>query len=132
MGSGRATVNKLARKKQRLRALLSGLLQRVRSPSGRLVGTAAAGIVAFVLLFLAAHRFAEVAWPLSRGDPRLLVAAGGLSLLGDALKAYGWRQLFTAVERPSPLALVAANGGASVTALALPGRFDDIVRIAIA
>jgi uncharacterized membrane protein YbhN (UPF0104 family) len=132
MGSGRATVNKLARKKQRLRALLSGLLQRVRSPSGRLVGTAGAGILAFVFLFLAAHRFAEVSWPLSRGDPRLLVAAGGLSLLGYALKAYGWRQLFTAVERPSPLALVAANGGASVTALAFPGRFDDFVRIAIA
>jgi uncharacterized membrane protein YbhN (UPF0104 family) len=46
-------------------------------------------------------------------------------------KAYGWRQLFAAKERPKPLALAAANGGASVTALALPGRFDDVVRIAI-
>ena len=46
-------------------------------------------------------------------------------------KAYGWRQLFAANERPQPLALAAANGGASITALALPGRFDDVVRIAI-
>lgn len=131
MRSGPAKVPELVGKRARLPTLLDGLLHRVRSRRGRLLGTAGAGILAFVLLFLAAHRFAGVAWPLSRGDPRLLVAAGGLSLLGYALKAYGWRQLFTADERPPPLALVAANGGASVTALALPGRFDDIVRIAI-
>jgi hypothetical protein len=34
-------------------------------------------------------------------------------------------------ERPQRLALAAANGGASITGLALPGRFDDVVRIAI-
>jgi hypothetical protein len=131
MGSGRATVTKLAREQGRTRTLLDGFLHRVGSRRGRLVGTAGAGVLAFILLFLSARRFAEVAWPLSRGDPRLLVAAGGLSLLGYALKAYAWGRLFTADERPPPLALVAANGGASVTALALPGRFDDIVRIAI-
>ena len=53
------------------------------------------------------------------------------SLLGYAFKAYGWRQLFAAHERPQALALAAANGGTSIAALALPGRFDDVVRIAI-
>jgi uncharacterized membrane protein YbhN (UPF0104 family) len=110
---------------------LNGIVHIVRSRNGRLVLTAGAGILALGLIFLALHRFAETSWPLSRGNPGLLVAAGALALLGYALKAYGWRQLFATHERPTPLALVAANGGASVTALALPGRFDDIVRIAI-
>ena len=65
------------------------------------------------------------------GQPLLLVAAGALSLLGYALKAYGWERLFAPSERPRPLALAAAMGGASVTAIVLPGRLDDVVRIAI-
>ena len=109
----------------------NGLVHLMRSQSGRLVLTAGSGIVALGLMVVAAHRFAETSWPLSRGNPGLLVAAGALSLLAYALKAYGWRLLFATHERPQALALVAANGGASVTALALPGRFDDIVRIAI-
>jgi uncharacterized membrane protein YbhN (UPF0104 family) len=84
-----------------------------------------------ILAFMVARRFASTPWPLSRGNPGLLVAAGGLSFLGYTFKAYGWERLFAADERPRPLALVAALGGASITALALPGRFDDVVRIAI-
>jgi hypothetical protein len=80
---------------------------------------------------MAARHYAEIPWPNLRGDPGLLAAAGGLSLLGYVFKAYGWQKLFAAHERPQPLALAAAMGGASVTALALPGRFDDVVRIAI-
>jgi uncharacterized membrane protein YbhN (UPF0104 family) len=52
-------------------------------------------------------------------------------LLGYGFKAHGWRRLFLEKERPRPLALAAANGGASVTGVALPGRFDDVVRVAI-
>jgi hypothetical protein len=103
----------------------------MRSRSSRLIFTAGSGVVAFALAALAARHFAEAPWPLSRGNPGLLVAAGALSLLGYTFKAYGWRQLFARNERPQPLALLAANGCASITALALPGRFDDIVRIAI-
>lgn len=61
----------------------------------------------------------------------LLAGAAAFSALGYALKAFGWRQLFAAHEQPRALALAAANGGASVTGLALPGRFDDVVRVAI-
>jgi uncharacterized membrane protein YbhN (UPF0104 family) len=77
------------------------------------------------------RHFAVTGWPLSDGRPGLLVAAGLLLLVAYGFKAYGWRRLFAADERPRPLALAAANGGASVTGVALPGRFDDAVRIAI-
>jgi hypothetical protein len=93
-----------------------------------IVGSAAVGIG---LSVLAVRHFAITGWPLSHGRPAFLVAAGLLILLAYALKAYGWQRLFAADERPGPLALAAANGGASVTGVALPGRFDEIVRIAI-
>jgi hypothetical protein len=100
----------------------------VRSRRVRLVITA---VFTLALAAVAARYFAYTSWPLVRAHPGLLVAAGVLSLLGYVFKAYGWRQLFAANERPQPLVLAAANGGASITALALPGRFDDVVRIAI-
>jgi len=87
--------------------------------------------VMLVLAFLAVRHFATTSWPLSHGRPGLLVAAGLLLLLAQALKALGWSRLFTNRERPSPLALVAGNGGAAVIGLVLPGRFDDAMRIAV-
>ena len=48
-----------------------------------------------------------------------------------AFKAYGWHRLFAPHERPQPLTLGAACGAASVTGAALPGRFDDVVRVAV-
>jgi hypothetical protein len=84
-----------------------------------------------VLAFLAVRHFATTSWPLSRGKPGLLVAAGLLLLLAQALKALGWARLFTNRERPSPLALVAGNGGAALIGVVLPGRFDDAMRIAV-
>jgi hypothetical protein len=95
------------------------------------VFTAGWGVVALALVAVAVRHLAETPWPLSRATPGLLAAAAVLSVLGCAFKAYGWRQLVATHERPQALALAAANGGASITALALPGRFDDVVRIAI-
>lgn len=92
---------------------------------------AGSGLLALVLAILAGRQFAATSWPLSHGHPGLLAAAGLLSLSGYALKAYGWQRLFATDERPDPLALAAASGAASVTGMALPGRFDDAVRIAI-
>jgi hypothetical protein len=87
--------------------------------------------LALAVALLAARHFVDAAWPLSRGNPGLLVAVGFLFLSGYALKACGWRRLFAPDERPQPIALAAANGGASVGGMALPGRFDDAIRIAI-
>jgi hypothetical protein len=87
--------------------------------------------VMLVLAFLAVRHFATTSWPLSQGKPGLLLAAGLLLLLAQALKAFGWARLFTTSERPSPLALVAGNGGAALIGVVLPGRFDDAMRIAV-
>ena len=61
----------------------------------------------------------------------MLVAAGVLLLLAQALKAYGWGRLFVPDERPGALSLAAGNGGAALVGLVLPGRFDDAMRIAV-
>ena len=111
--------------------ILSRIEHLVRSRSGRILLAGGSAALAFALVALVARHVAEARWSLPRGNPGLLVGAGALSLLGYGFKAYGWRQLFAPHERPQPLALLAANGGASITALALPGRFDDIVRVAI-
>src|ERR671936_622605 len=34
-------------------------------------------------------------------------------------------------ERPSTLALAAGNGGAALVGVVLPGRFDDVTRVAV-
>jgi uncharacterized membrane protein YbhN (UPF0104 family) len=102
-----------------------------RSRLGRWTLAVGSGAVVLALAFLAARHFATTSWPLSRGHPALLVAAGLLFLVAHALKAYGWARLFTSAERPKPLALAAGNGGASLIGLVLPGRFDDAMRIAV-
>jgi hypothetical protein len=110
---------------------LNGLVQLARSRRGRLALGAGLAVLALAVAVLAGRHLAGSPWPLSHGHPGLLVAAGLLSVVGYAFKACGWARLFAADERPQPLALAAASGGASVTGLALPGRFDDVVRIAI-
>jgi uncharacterized membrane protein YbhN (UPF0104 family) len=80
---------------------------------------------------LAARHFATTSWPLASGNPGVLVAAGALLLVAQTLKAYGWGRLFTPEERPKTLALAAGNGGAALMGVALPGRFDDAMRVAV-
>src|SRR5438132_7350973 len=91
----------------RYRLLLGALWQLRRSRRGRRVLAAGPGAFAIALALLAARHFATTSWPLSSGQPGLLVAAGLLLLLAQALKAYGWGRLFTPDERPKPLALAA-------------------------
>jgi uncharacterized membrane protein YbhN (UPF0104 family) len=101
--------------------------------SRRLQRTLAAGsgAIVIVLVLLAVRHFATTSWPLSTGHPVLLLAVGLLLVLAQWLKAYGWGRLFTKEERPKTLALAAANGGAALIGVALPGRFDDAMRIAV-
>jgi uncharacterized membrane protein YbhN (UPF0104 family) len=61
----------------------------------------------------------------------LVAASGLLFLLAYAFKAIGWHRLFAPHERPHAMALAAAGGAACVTGAALPGRFDDAVRVAV-
>ncbi len=90
------------------------------------------GFVALAVAFtgLAGWRFSSTGWPL-HGSPWLILGAGLLFLLAYPVKAWGWRRLFAADERPKTSALAAAGGAASVSGIALPGRFDDVVRVAV-
>src|SRR6478736_3528426 len=115
----------------RYRLVVAALVRLRRSPRGRWAVGLTYGVVTVALAALAARHFATHSWPLSDGDPSLLVAAGMLLLLAQALKALGWARLFKREERPTPLALAAGNGGAAVVGVVLPGRFDDAARIAV-
>jgi hypothetical protein len=110
---------------------LVGALERLRSGKGRLALMIASGALAIALVVLVARHFAGTSFPLSHGNPGLLVAAGLLLLVAQALKAFGWGRLFSPDERPRPLALAAGNGGAALIGVVLPGRFDDAMRIAV-
>jgi hypothetical protein len=101
------------------------------SRRGRWALAFGSGVVVLVLAVPAGRHFATTSWPLSNGHPGLLVAAGLLLLLAQALKAYGWGRLFASDERPKPLALAAGNGGAALIGVVLPGRFDDAMRVAV-
>jgi hypothetical protein len=86
----------------------------------------AAGVTA-----ISAQHFLASGWPLAGANPLLVAGAAGLFLAAAGFKAFGWRRLFARHERPSAQALAAAGGAAAVTGIALPGRFDDVVRIAV-
>ena len=112
---------------------IAGLLGAAwRRPRVRLAINLGAGLVFTGALVLTAHHFVGTGWPLANADPALAVAAGLLFLAGYGLKAVGWQRLFARDERPRSASLVVAGGAASVTGVALPGRFDDVVRIAVA
>lgn len=116
---------------RRYRLLVGALWRLGRSRRGQWVLATGSGAVVVVLALLAARHFASTSWPLASGDPGLLVAAGLLLLVAQALKAYGWGRLFVAKERPKALALAAGNGGAALIGVVLPGRFDDAMRVAV-
>ena len=102
-----------------------------RSPRVRRGITYAFIVLALGMTGLAGWRFAEAGWPFSHGNVWLIVGAGLLFLLAYPVKAWGWGRLFAAGERPKTSSLAAAGGAAAVTGVALPGRFDDVVRVAV-
>ncbi|MGH3040723.1 MAG: lysylphosphatidylglycerol synthase domain-containing protein [Candidatus Rokuibacteriota bacterium] len=110
---------------------MRGLYDLCRSPRGKLAVNLGVGVFAITVSVLAARHFAGIGWPFSGANIGLVAAAGVLFLLAYAFKAYGWHRLFAPHERPRPLTLGAACGAASVTGAALPGRFDDVVRVAV-
>jgi Lysylphosphatidylglycerol synthase TM region len=113
------------------RPLVEALMRLRRSRRGRWSLAAGSGVPMVVLAVLAVRHFSTSSWPLSRGQPGVLVAVGLLLLLAQGFKAVGWGRLFAAGERPRPLALAAGNGGAALIGVVLPGRFDDAMRVAV-
>jgi uncharacterized membrane protein YbhN (UPF0104 family) len=104
----------------------------VRSRRARVTVVLAVSLAATAVSALTVRHYLAEGWPLSGGNSRLVATAGVLFLLAFALKGAGWRRLLVRAERPGSHALAAANAAASVTGVALPGRLDDVVRIAVA
>jgi uncharacterized membrane protein YbhN (UPF0104 family) len=100
--------------------------RRVRIALNAVFVSIALGAAALTIL-----HFVDSGWPLASADPLLVAAAGVLFLFAYAFKAWGWQRLFPEGERPEALTLAAAGGAASVGGVALPGRFDEVIRIAV-
>ena len=102
-----------------------------RSRSARRVLNAFSVVIVALVAFFTVRHFLRHGWPLQHANVLLVCAAAGLFLAAYGFKAFGWGRLFVRSERPSPLSLAAAGGAAALTGIALPGRFDEVVRIAV-
>ncbi len=88
-------------------------------------------LAALVVGFLVTRHFARSGWPLHRANFWLVALAAVIFLAAYAAKAWGWQRLFRRGERPAVLTLAAAGGAASVGGIALPGRCDEVIRMAV-
>jgi hypothetical protein len=111
--------------------VISPLARVGRSKRGRLAVSLGFAVLTTAVLAFVGRSLVHSGWPLADGNPFVVATAGLLFALAYGFKAYGWRRLFRKTERPGPLSLAAAGGGASLMGIALPGRFDEMVRIAI-
>ena len=88
-------------------------------------------LVALVVAAFVARHFARAGWPLHRANLWLVGLAAVVMLAAYAAKAWGWQRLFHREHRPAVLTLAAAGGAASVGGIALPGRCDEVIRVAV-
>jgi hypothetical protein len=107
------------------------LLRLARSRRTRLALNIGSVVLVAVVTALTAGHFVRNGWPLHHANVLLVLAAAAIFVASYAFKAFGWSRLFSRDERPSPLQLAAAGGAAAVTGIALPGRFDEAVRISV-
>jgi uncharacterized membrane protein YbhN (UPF0104 family) len=96
----------------------------------RLLNITLVGVAAVVAALVARH-FALTGWPLHHANLWLVGVAAVVMLAAYAAKAWGWQRLFQHEQRPAVLTLAAAGGAASVGGLALPGRCDEVIRVAV-
>ena len=89
--------------------------------------------VAFALSVggLVVRHFLIHGWPIHHANVWLVVLTGFIFLAAYGFKAWGWQRLFRRDGRPAVVTLAAAGGAASVGGIALPGRFDELLRIAV-
>jgi uncharacterized membrane protein YbhN (UPF0104 family) len=88
-------------------------------------------LVAIAVGFLVVRHFVRTGWPLHRANFWLVALAALIFLAAYAAKAWGWQHLFRRGDRPAVLTLAAAGGAASVGGIALPGRCDEVIRVAV-
>jgi uncharacterized membrane protein YbhN (UPF0104 family) len=112
-------------------ARVQRVLRWVTSPAvRRLFNLVSIGLVLVVGSLVGLH-FARTGWPIHKANPLLVGVAGGLFLAAYGFKAFGWQRLFNGTSRPQVLTLAAAGGCAAVGGIALPGRIDELIRIAV-
>jgi uncharacterized membrane protein YbhN (UPF0104 family) len=114
-----------------MREEMQQLLQRFWTPTTRRLLQIASFALVLVTGLLVARHFARSGWPIHRADPLLVGLAAGLFVLSYGFKAFGWQRLFSKDSRPQMLTLAAAGGAAAVGGIALPGRIDEVIRIAV-
>ncbi|HZT53061.1 MAG TPA: lysylphosphatidylglycerol synthase domain-containing protein [Gaiellaceae bacterium] len=103
----------------------------LRNRKVQLVLNGGFGLLLLGVAYVSARHFVGGGWPIHHADPVLVAGSGLLFLAAYAFKAWGWQRLFHAHERPAAGALAFAGGAACVGGIALPGRVDDAIRIAI-
>ena len=89
------------------------------------------GLLLLGVAYVSVRHFVRNGWPLHHADPVLVAGAALLYLAAYVFKAWGWQRLFHVSERPAAGALAFAGGAACVGGIALPGRIDDAIRIAV-
>jgi hypothetical protein len=99
-------------------------------PPKRLLN-AAAVLVALAVSALVTRHFLRSGWPIHHANPWLVALAAVTFLAAYGAKAWGWQRLFHRDQAPAMLTLAAAGGAASVGGLALPGRCDEVIRVAV-
>ena len=102
-----------------------------RSAAARRAFNLGSAALASLAVTLTVRHFLRSGWPIHHANLWLVGLAGTLFLVAYGLKAWGWQQLFATGRRPRVLTLAAAGGAASVGGVALPGRFDEVIRIAV-
>ena len=110
---------------------MTGVIAVLRSRVARRVLGVGSAVLGLGAIVLTTRHFAATGWPIHDANAWLVLVAGELFLLAYGLKAWGWQCLFARDRRPRVLTLAAAGGAASVGGVALPGRFDEMVRIAV-
>ena len=111
--------------------VIRSALATLRGGRGRWLLNGAFVAAAAAMLWLVLREIAAGGWPLGHASPAATAASVALFISTFALRALGWQRLFRPYERPRSLALVASNGTAAVTAIALPSRVDDAVAIGV-
>jgi uncharacterized membrane protein YbhN (UPF0104 family) len=106
-------------------------LERFWTPRTRRLLNVASALLVLVVGLLVARYFAQHGWPIHNANFFLVGLAAGLFLLSYGFKAFGWQRLFHQAPRPQVLTLAAAGGAAAVGGIALPGRIDELIRIAV-
>jgi hypothetical protein len=107
------------------------VLRLFRSRKVRIAANVTFAVLLLGVTLVSAKHFMRTGWPLKHADPVLVASAIVLFLIAYAFKAWGWQRLFSAHERPGADALACAGGAACVGGIALPGRLDDALRMAV-